>query len=272
MSAGPGHSGVVATSDEYPRQGGRARRLIDLRRWDEHTVVGWLEDDFHHFGVSVLHKDDRVVEVRTVARRYPYSTCGGAALPVQALMGAPLIRRASDIGGLIDMRLQCTHVFDLAGLVLAHAASGRTHRRYEATVEDREIVHWEEPQRRKLGPGSAALHQDGMLVLAWQMDGYLITAPEEWAGQSLREGFRDRTEALEVEAAEHATILRRTIMIAGGRSADRAKMQLPGERTLPAVCHTFQPGQRERAQWMADSIRNYQASGDGMLADVDTKP
>jgi hypothetical protein len=258
--------------EEYRNRGGRARRLIDLRRWDEQTAVGWLEDDFHHFGVTVVHQKGRVVDVAMAAPRYPYSTCPGSALALRRLIGAPLIRRSSDIGGLIDMRLQCTHVFDLAGLVMAHTAAGRVHRSYEVTVEDRDSVRPEGQQRRTLGPGSAVLRQDGKEVLTWNIDGDLITAPPEWAGQSVREGFRERTEAMEIEAAEHATILRRTILIAGGRGVEHAGRPLPRERNVPAVCHTFQPGQREHAQRMDNQVRNYEKSSAGMLAHVGTKP
>ncbi len=119
---------------------GRYRRLIDLRRQDDRTAVGWMEDDFHHFGVTVVHDGGVVVDVRAMAVRYPWTTCPGATEPLKALVGKPLVSRSSDIGGLIDMRVQCTHLFDLAGLVLAHAARGGDHRRYEVTVLDRAVT------------------------------------------------------------------------------------------------------------------------------------
>ena len=65
--------------DNYRNRGGRARRLIDLQRWDNRTVVGWLEDDFHHFGVTVMHQEGHVVDVAVAAPRHPYSTCPGSA-------------------------------------------------------------------------------------------------------------------------------------------------------------------------------------------------
>ena len=43
--------------DAYPRIGGRLRRRIDLRREGDGAAVGWLEDDFHHFGVTIEHRD-----------------------------------------------------------------------------------------------------------------------------------------------------------------------------------------------------------------------
>ena len=111
-------------------------------------------------------------------------------------------------------------MFDMAGLVMAHAALGRDHRRYEATTSDREIVAWEAGHRRLLGSGTARLEMDGDLVLEWQIDRREITGPGDWAGQSLTEGFRERTEAMPIEQAEHATVLRRAVMIASGRTLD----------------------------------------------------
>lgn len=263
---------ILASDDEFPRRGGRERRLIDIRRHDDRTAVGWLEDDFHHFGVTIRHDGHHVTDLSVATPRHPYTTCAAVGAPLKALVGSPLLQRASDIGRYIDMRLQCTHVFDLAGLVLAHIANGRIHRRYEATVEDREIVRWEADLRRTLGPGSATLRQDGLPVLYWEIDQHAITGPDAWAGQSLKEGFRERTEATDVESAEHAMVLRRAIMIAGGRSTSRASFPLPGVRSVGALCHTFQPGQREKALWIEGSEKNWQASSDGMLGHVEDVP
>jgi len=80
--------------------------MIDLRIVDARRAVGWLEDDFHHFGVTIEHEGGRVVDVRMAAPRTPWSTCPGAAKPLQALLGKPLVARASDVGSLLDMRLQ----------------------------------------------------------------------------------------------------------------------------------------------------------------------
>lgn len=258
--------------DAFPRRGGCARRVIDLRRHDAHTVVGWLEDDFHHFGITAVHRDNVIVDVRTAAPRYPYSTCPAAGGPLRALIGEPLIQRASDIGRLIPMRLQCTHLFDLAGLVLAHCAAGRHHRRYEAIVSDRPIIAWEEHYRRLLGPGHARLACDGREVLAWDIDRRMITGPGLWAGQSLTEGFRERTEAMPPEPAEHACVLRRAILISSGRTLDLDRFPTAASRGLTGLCYTFQQVRRHEAQRIMGSARNFEHSAAGMLAFVNGQP
>lgn len=256
----------------YPSFDGKAHRAIDISTTAEGEVAVWLEDDFHHFGVTVIHDGEFVTEVSMVTPRHPYTTCPGAAQPLRELIGAPLVRRASEVGRWLDMRRQCTHVFDLAGLALAHAAAGRIHRRYQIIIDDRPIVEAHPSGRRTLGSGRAVLLQDGAEVLAWDIDRHAITGPKEWAGQSLNKGFRAKTETLALEPAEHATVLRRAIMVAAGRSSDRDAALLPRENTKPAVCHTYQPAQRPHAEWISDSVRDWSDSPDDLLTLTDFRP
>lgn len=252
-------------------RGGRLRRLIDLENRDEGRATGWVEDDFHHFGVTVEHDGAVVTAVRVDPVRYPWATCAQVAQPLQALAGKPLVARASDIGTLVEMREQCTHVFDLTGLVLAHIRRGGPARRYEVLVDDLEILRWENG-RPKFGGTHARLNRDGVTVMAWQIDRNRITGPQQFAGQALDTGFRAWTEAMDLDAAEYATILRRAILVAGGRAVDHDLVPSAGALELPALCHSFQPTYRDQALRMVGSTRNYEASADGMLARVGSVP
>lgn len=256
----------------FPRRGGCLRRVIDLQRWDARTVVGWIEDDFHHFGVTVEHDGSRVTGVHMAAPRTPWATCAGAAEPLRALIGKPLVRRASDIGGLIDMRLQCTHVFDLTGLVLVHAAHGRDHRRYEVLVTDRDVLPGAEPATETLGPGRAALHQDGDCVMWWDVAYGHISAPAAFAGQSLQQGFRAWTEGMPEQESEYATILRRALLVAGGRLLDHDDYETAADMQQPPLCHSFQPQWRDVAWRNKGNVRNYQDSAADMLSELGTRP
>ena len=104
--------------------------------------------------------------------------------------------------------------------------------------------------------------------MIWDLDRYEITSPGTWAGQSLKQGFRAKTETLALDPAEHAMILRRSIMVAGGRSADRDTVLLPRENTKPAVCHTYQPTQRPQAEFITDSVRDWSNSQDELLKNI----
>ena len=246
------------------RNAGRLRRLIELHA-DADVVIGWLEDDFHHFGVTLRHGNGRIVDVSAVAIRAPWTTCAGASIPLQALVGQPLIGRASDIGRLIDMRLQCTHIFDLAGLAIAHAWHGRGVRRYEAIVPDRAAAQ-ENENPRKTAVVEAMLTCDGALVQAWRIDEDHIVGPANLAGRPLDRGFRAWTEALPVDEAEYAFVLRRAIFVSGGRGVDLDALGKADETGLPFVCHSLQPAQRLHALRNRGNTRDYAASSEGMLA------
>ena len=250
---------------------GFLRRAIDLRRMDPQTVVGWLEDDFHHFCVCIVHDGHTIRRVETQARRYPWSTCPGAELALQALVGQPLVSRVSDIGNLIEMRQQCTHLFDLAGLVSAHAAGQREHRRYEVIVNDREVLKVDPTLGipLALGPGRAVLFQDGNEVLRWTLEDQHISAPLNNAGQSLQRGFREWTEQMPEDEAEHATVLRRAIMVGAGRLMNLDRFDTADQLGRPAVCYSFQHARSAQAHPMTESRYDYSQRLELPLSDLD---
>jgi hypothetical protein len=250
------------------------RRKIELRRWARDTVVVWMEDDFHHFGVTLVHDGGQVRDIRGEMVRYPWSTCPGAAHKLRELIGKPLVSRASDVGRLIEMRVHCTHFFDLAGLAMAHAAHGRDRRLYDVVVLDRDVIAATEKTGLplKTGEGLAALWCDGQQVLRWHLDDQTIITPEASAGQSLQRGFREHTEAMEEEQAEYATILRRAVMVASGRLVDLLQFETAIELDSPPVCYSYQPERARIALHNHDSLRDYARSPEGMLAFRQRKP
>ncbi len=258
--------------DAYPREGGCFRRLIDLRRETETTAVGWLEDDFHHFGVTIEHDGRIITGVHVASERFPFSTCPMAGSNLKGMIGQALSPRCTDIGAMVGMREQCTHMFDLAGLVMAHAAAGRAHRRYEAVVLDREIIAWEANNRRLLGPGQAWLLRDGDEVLRWHMDARMIAGPAKWAGQSLTEGFRACIEGIDIEEAEGASVLRRAVMVAAGRTLDPDLFPTARDRGQSGVCYTFLEENRDQSKRVYGSTLNYEKGAEGMLARIDDRP
>lgn len=258
--------------DIFPRTGGCFRRLIDLRREADGAVVGWLEDDFHHFGITLEHDGERVTNVKVASVRVPFTTCPTAAGNLDGMIGNPLSARSTDVGAMIPMREQCTHMFDLAGLAMAHAATGRSHRRYEAIIPDRDIIAREPGRRRLLGQGQAWLLRDGEEVLRWTIDQRTITGPDEWAGQSMVANFRAKTEALPLEKAEAATVLRRAVMVAGGRTLDPDLIATARERGPDGACFTFLEQNRDAGLRMFGSSRNYENGSAGMLCHLAERP
>ena len=124
--------------------------------------------------------------------------------------------------------------------------------------------------RRIMGKGQAWLRENGAECLRWEIDGQAVTGPAPWTGWPLMEGFRQRSELLDVEAAKLGFILRRAVMVANGRTA--ARYPLPRDRGWSGVCHTFQPHVREFAERIEGLRRDYSHSSESMLAHVHMTP
>jgi hypothetical protein len=227
---------------------------------DASTVSGELEDDFHRFGVTIAHDGHHVVGISGRAGRYPWTTCPGAVEPLRGLVGAALDTRLSALGQHAPAREHCTHLFDLAGLAIAHAARGApTGRTYDVAIDDR--------NGKRTAP---ELWRDGESALRWQLAGRQLVGPPPFDGVSLRGGFISWAEAtLDADTAEAASVLRRACDISLGRVMD-----LDGFETadmlgdaVRGTCHSFQPGTIERAVRVKGQTRDFSPDADALLRD-----
>ena len=208
------------------------RRRIELVTVSPEVVQGELEDDFHHFRVSIAHRDRRVVALDGEAVRHPWSTCPAALAPLRALVGAPVTADATGHGAHADARTSCTHWFDLAGLAIAQAGAGRGHRRYDITV----------PDRAKGGRTTAHLSRDGEPVLDWEVDAQAILGPDPYTGLAMGRGFLDwANTTLDADTAEAAIALRRACRISLGRLMDMDAWDRASDvgQGMENTCHTF---------------------------------
>jgi len=228
---------------------------------DEGRVVGDMEDDFHRFGIEIEHDGERVSAVRGAAYRYPWTECGHAFAPLQAFRGAPLSARLAAVARGANPRENCTHLFDLAVLAVAHAAARRARRQYDIGVPDRVD-----------GVTRATLERDGERLLAWDLDGSEIRNPPPYAGRDLRGAdFPRWAEAeLDPDAAEAAFVLRRGVVIANGRlgnfdAARDASVLLSWAKNS---CHSFTPGIAEKALRVPGTTREFTRHPERLLADV----
>src|SRR4030081_3400195 len=119
----------LQSGEREPKRSGRSQ----LQSGD---VVAELEDDFHHFRVTVAHDGARVTGVRGMGVRFPWSTCPFAAAQLEPLVGMPLSTRSTAVGDVVSARDNCTHMFDLAGLAVAHPARGDDRREDDGVVLD----------------------------------------------------------------------------------------------------------------------------------------
>jgi hypothetical protein len=199
--------------------------------------------------------DGRVRSIAGEPVRLPWSTCPGAAAGLASLVGSSLTTSLRSLRNLYEPSLHCTHFFDLAQLVLSHAASGRTERFYE-------VLGWAS------GPIKyASLRRDGEVVLDWKIDAGTITQPQSFAGVGLGQGFvRWCTDNLDDDSAEAAFILRRAASMLATVSLPFDDFAVAADTGLqPGVCFTAQPQHIRIAARNVGSTRDYSTSARGML-------
>jgi len=228
------------------------------------TVLAELEDDFHHFRLRLRHDGEKVVEVEGEAFRFPWTTCSDATGPLRALRGLRLSQRCTSPAREHDPRSHCTHLFDLAGLALTHAASGRKTRLYEIHIPDRV------DKRTR-----ATILRDGVEILAWALAGRKILGPPPFDGRSLTKGFVEWADAeFEPEMAEAAIILRRACAISLGRAFPLDHIPNASdmaERTLGA-CYSFSPAVIEIGKRVVGSTLDFTDTPERLLSGEPHKP
>ena len=169
-----------------------------------------MEDDPHAFAITLEHDGERVTAVSAVAHRYPLTTCNGATVALQSVVGAPLSASIIELKRHADARRNCTHLFDLAALAIAHVFRAGQERVYRIEIPD-EVD----------GLTEARLDRDHGRVLTWSLQHGVITAPARYAGQRVLGGFTSWAVAnLAGEELEFALVLQRGYFVALSRIYD----------------------------------------------------
>ena len=228
-------------------------------------VQGEIADGPHHFRVWIAHDGARVTDIRGDSVRHPWTTCPAAGLELRALIGMPLGGSSTAVGDHTAPTLQCTHMFDLAGLVIAHASRGATTRNYHCHVRQDEngIDHatcdrTDDTVPRSLSsqplepdPGDNERGTVSSVSLRWEVRGDEIVGPAPFEGVPLHRRFIAWAESnLDQETAEAAIVLRRACFVAPVRFVDVDQWERASELGNGAVCHTFQPERAPHALHM----------------------
>jgi hypothetical protein len=236
------------------------RRRIRLVRMDAASFWGGLEDDFHHFVVSLSDDGARVTDISMEARRWPWTTCPDAGANLAHLIGMDLSDRCTAVATVADPHFQCTHQFDLAGLCVAHAARSTDRRDYEVALD---------PEGATLLP---RLWRDGELLHEWRLtiDGGVrrLVDPAPFIDAPWRGGFiRWADQNLAPLDAEAAIILRRACDIGMGRGMDLETVGTAEELAgiMSGICYSMQPAVMPVAFRNRGSIRDFGTHRDALL-------
>jgi len=229
-----------------------------------------VEDDFHHFHAEISHDGGKVTGVRGESLRYPWTSCPEAREPLQQFVGLPLDAFSTGI----DAKWQCTHLYELVRLAIAQArrhvasgSSGEMQSRYDIRVPDRIA-------RRT----SAEIRRDGAVVLAWEIEGKFIIAPESFAGFDIY-GRGRWPEGLDADQLEAANLLRRGAWLAIARGiyaptveAARTPGGLKRKISNPpqGACYSYQPDVQSRATNLrGQSRRDFTDEPDRLLSELE---
>lgn len=179
--------------------------------------------------------------------------------PLRALAGAELTTTLSALGGHGEARQNCTHLFDLSGLAIAHAARNNADvRTYDVSIPDRDGTRT-----------APELWRDGEPVLRWDLAGRTIRGPAPFVDVSLRGGFLAwAEETFDADLAEAATILRRACDISLGRVMDLdvfETAEMLGDQ-VRGTCHSFQPEMMVKAVRVKGQTRDFTDDSTALLA------
>ncbi|MDB5884425.1 MAG: hypothetical protein JWR74_596 [Polaromonas sp.] len=196
-----------------------------------------VEDDFHHFVVTLAHDGAQVTGIEVGAHRTPWTLCPQAAELAQQFVGLPLTARLPLRLAGIDSKQHCTHQYDLAVLALSHALRGG---RRDYLIEMTDLQDRQQ---------NARLWRNGALVLDWRLNRTLIESADGFDGRNLRGVMDWAAESLDDDTLEALVVLRRAVMVSGGRVADLQRFAHAGQAMsrMAGGCFVFQPGRAEHA-------------------------
>lgn len=248
--------------DRYERPG------IYRRRVRISTGPVWaraeMEDDPHRYGLTLQHDGDGVTAIEGRALRTPWTACRESVAMLDRIVGMPLSPDPQQVYRHTNGRAQCTHLFDLAGLAVAHAARGIAAREYDAEVP------CVDPGARR----DAVLRRDGHEVLRWTLQRNAIVAPALFAGQDVgwmmpwaKVRFVDR------DSLEAVHVLRRAVFVSGNRFYDMDRMARASDTGhVRDACYVFREGVAQRAERAGGSTLDFSERPERLLADVGHRP
>lgn len=209
-----------------------------------------LEDCNHAFRLTLLHDGQQVTGITAEPIRFPFNTCPGALVNLQGFIGCALSASIPEIRQFVRPEQNCTHLYDLATLALAHVAHGRTVRQYDVAIPD-----------ERDGVLPAEVSCDGLLQHSWQIRQREIIFPPHLAGKPIMKGFYQwATAEFAGDALEAAEVLQRGYFVSHTRRLDlKSSVGRPafGDRMPEGSCYSYNRGVVEHAFQACDNVRDF---------------
>lgn len=230
------------------------RRSTRVDAYDN-TVTAEMEDDFHHFRVSLSHDGHSITSIVGDSVRFPWSTCGRESEnKIRELKGLGLDALYKQLSA-EERYSHCTHLFDLVQLAINHAVKAPSTRLFQVAIT----------LTPSLGVFKAELKRDSSDLFLWDIENGTITNPAPYSGLTIS-GLAPWVRAHQSpEMIEAVLILQRAIHVSLGKIFDWSSASKASEMNLPPTCHAFQPINASRGLRVSDNIRDFSASFDSML-------
>ncbi len=233
------------------------RRRILLQKTTS-GVRAELEDVTHAFRLFLAHDGATVTEVMAEPLRYPFDTCPAAVEKLHPLIGRALDVDASSLRALLDPGQNCTHLYDLTLLAMAHAVREADSRLYDITVPD-----------DSGGGVEIEVACDGVPVHRWTVREHQLIQPSPHAGMTLQKGFyRWACAAFADDSLEAAQVLQRGYFVAQVRRQDymRAGGRPATADNMPdGACYSYNKGVVEKAVHTHGMARDFSTGAEQLL-------
>ena len=238
------------------------RRRILLSRPSTNQIEAKLEDCNHGFSINLEHDGKKITAIKANAHRHPFNTCPAAIDALQQFVSCPLQADASTVRKTAKPDKNCTHLYDLVTLAMAHAKRPESQRLYDVTVPD-EVD----------GVLTVKVSCDGNELHNWQIKNKHIIAPEHLAGKPMMKGFyhwatsefKDDRSGDMMEAAD---VLQRGFFVSHTRRLDlknSAGRPATGDHMPDGSCHTYNADVVENAFQVEEAIRDFTESPELLL-------
>lgn len=258
-----------------PRASGIFRRYIRVvtTPTEAHADV---EDDFHRFGVDIVHDREKLIQVTGRELRTPWNTCRHAGGMLKLLNGASLRDNPTDFSRQQDSRLHCTHMYELvalaSGMILRHVSrrdfaaeapypiGAETHAVLRRDGE--EYIHWVISRDQSVPTDD--------FMTAYKSD--TIVSPPPFAGRRVTQLMPWAKDNLDPERYEATYVLRRAVGLSTARFLNLDTDEHLHPRGMFAQksgdCFTFQPENEQSTRRIVGSTLDFTDTPELLLQDL----